>query len=95
MTKKRFVESIQSQNWNKINELDVTECKVTDTVEWDIDKVEVSDFLLVSGWALIPGEKITSEILDYISYAKEKGCFLTGTEDVKIENINIVEGGVC
>ena len=44
---------------------------------------------------LAPGEKITSEILDYISYAKEKGCFLTGTEDVKIENINIVEGGVC
>lgn len=44
---------------------------------------------------LAPGEKITTEILDYISYAKEKGCFLTGTEDVKIENINIVEGGVC
>lgn len=40
---------------------------------------------------LAPGERITSEILDYISYAKEKGCFLTGTEDSKIENINIVE----
>lgn len=40
---------------------------------------------------LAPGEKITSEILAYISYAKEKGCFLTGTEDSKIENINIVE----
>ncbi|OPJ60898.1 arginine decarboxylase [Clostridium chromiireducens] len=40
---------------------------------------------------LAPGEKITKEILDYISYAKEKGCFLTGTEDTKIENINIVE----
>lgn len=39
---------------------------------------------------LAPGEKITKEILDYISYAKEKGCFLTGTEDPKIENINIV-----
>ena len=44
---------------------------------------------------LAPGEKITAEILDYISYAKEKGCFLTGTEDPKIENINIVKGGVC
>ena len=44
---------------------------------------------------LAPGEKITSEILDYINYAKEKGCFLTGTEDAKIENINIVEGGAC
>ncbi|EKQ51009.1 MULTISPECIES: aminotransferase class I/II-fold pyridoxal phosphate-dependent enzyme [unclassified Clostridium] len=40
---------------------------------------------------LAPGEKITKEILDYINYAKEKGCFLTGTEDPKIENINIVE----
>jgi arginine decarboxylase len=40
---------------------------------------------------LAPGERITKEILDYINYAKEKGCFLTGTEDVKIENINIVE----
>jgi arginine/lysine/ornithine decarboxylase len=40
---------------------------------------------------LAPGERITKEILDYINYAKEKGCFLTGTEDSKIENINIVE----
>ena len=40
---------------------------------------------------LAPGERITKEILDYIDYAKEKGCFLTGTEDAKIENINIVE----
>ena len=27
---------------------------------------------------------------DYIAYAKEKGCFLTGTEDIHIENINVV-----
>ena len=40
---------------------------------------------------LAPGERITKEILDYISYAKEKGCSLTGTEDPKIENINIVK----
>lgn len=40
---------------------------------------------------LAPGERITQEILDYISYAKEKGCSLTGTEDEKIEFINIVE----
>lgn len=39
---------------------------------------------------LAPGEKITQEILDYIAYAKEKGCFLTGTEDIHIEHINIV-----
>lgn len=40
---------------------------------------------------LAPGERITQEILDYIRYAKEKGCFLTGTEDIKIEHINVVK----
>ncbi len=40
---------------------------------------------------LAPGEKITDEIINYINYAKEKGCFMTGTEDMKIENINVVE----
>ena len=39
---------------------------------------------------LAPGEKITQEILDYITYAKKKGCFLTGTEDIHIERINVV-----
>lgn len=41
---------------------------------------------------LAPGEQITQEILDYIDYAKEKGCFLTGTEDLGINKINIVLG---
>ncbi len=39
---------------------------------------------------LAPGEKITGEIIDYIMYAKEKGCLLTGTEDMKVENINVI-----
>lgn len=39
---------------------------------------------------LAPGERITQEILDYIEYAREKGCFLTGTQDINVENINIV-----
>lgn len=40
---------------------------------------------------LAPGEQITKDILDYIAYAKEKGCVLTGTEDMKIERINVVK----
>ncbi len=40
---------------------------------------------------LAPGERITEEIIDYILYAKEKGCLLTGTEDMKVESINVVE----
>lgn len=39
---------------------------------------------------LAPGERITAEIIDYIVYAKEKGSFLTGTEDMSIQNIRII-----
>ena len=42
---------------------------------------------------LSPGERITAEILDYIEYAKMKGCSMTGPEDSKIENINVLEVG--
>jgi len=40
---------------------------------------------------LAPGERITKEIIEYIFYAKKKGCLLTGTEDMAIENIKVVE----
>lgn len=40
---------------------------------------------------LAPGEQITEEILDYIAYAKEKGCSLTGPEDMNIERINVMK----
>ena len=40
---------------------------------------------------LAPGERVTEEIIDYIAYAKAKGCFLTGTEDMAVENIRVVE----
>lgn len=40
---------------------------------------------------LAPGERITKEILDFIDYSKVKGCFLTGTEDSNIENINVLK----
>ncbi len=40
---------------------------------------------------LAPGERITPEILEYISYAKAKGCSLTGTEDMELLRINVVD----
>ena len=40
---------------------------------------------------LAPGEEITDEIINYILYAKEKGCLLTGPEDEKIERLNVLK----
>lgn len=40
---------------------------------------------------LAPGERITREILDYIAYAKEKGCSMTGPEDANIERLNVLK----
>lgn len=42
---------------------------------------------------LAPGELITQDIIRYIRYAKEKGCLLTGTEDLETRKINILKGG--
>jgi arginine/lysine/ornithine decarboxylase len=39
---------------------------------------------------LAPGEKITEEILDYIEYAKAKGCSMTGPEDPDILHLNVL-----
>ena len=40
---------------------------------------------------LAPGELITPEIIEYILYAKEKGCSMQGTEDPKVERLNVLE----
>ena len=40
---------------------------------------------------LSPGERITREILEYIAYAKEKGCSMTGTEDMEQKYLNVVD----
>ena len=40
---------------------------------------------------LAPGELVTGEILQYIRYARQKGCFLTGTEDLSIQRLNVVK----
>ena len=41
---------------------------------------------------LAPGERITKEIVDYIQFAKERGCSLQGTEDPEVNHINVIEG---
>ena len=43
---------------------------------------------------LAPGERITRQILDYIRYAKEKGCSMTGPEDAGINRLNVLMGGI-
>lgn len=40
---------------------------------------------------LAPGEMITPEIIRYIEYAKEKGCLVTGTQDMAVDHINVVD----
>lgn len=40
---------------------------------------------------LAPGERVTREILEYIQYAKAKGCSMTGPEDPDILHINVLK----
>ena len=40
---------------------------------------------------LAPGERISQDVLDYIAYAKEKGSFMTGTQDMNMDYINVVD----
>ena len=39
---------------------------------------------------LAPGERITQDILDYIKFAKAKGCSMTGPEDPDILRLNVL-----
>lgn len=41
-----------------------------------------------------PGERITAEILSYIRHAGEMGCTLTGPEDIRLERLSVIKGGV-
>ncbi len=40
---------------------------------------------------LAPGEMVTEEIVDYILYAKEKGCSMQGFEDMTLERLNVLK----
>ncbi|MDO4489683.1 MAG: aminotransferase class I/II-fold pyridoxal phosphate-dependent enzyme [Lachnospiraceae bacterium] len=39
---------------------------------------------------LAPGERITPEIVEYIEYAKVKGCSMQGTEDPAVDNLMVL-----
>ena len=41
---------------------------------------------------LAPGEMITQEIIDYIIYAKEKGCSMQGMQDPAVESLFVLTG---
>ncbi len=40
---------------------------------------------------LAPGELITDKIINYILYARNKGCSLQGTEDLHADYLNVIE----
>ena len=40
--------------------------------------------------SLAPGEKVTRDVIDYIVYAREKGCSMTGPEDEEIAYLNVI-----
>lgn len=40
---------------------------------------------------LAPGELVTKEIIEYIEYAKAKGCSVQGTEDFAVERLNVLK----
>lgn len=41
---------------------------------------------------LAPGEEITTEIIHYINYAKEKGCLITGPETMDASRLKVMKG---
>ena len=40
---------------------------------------------------LAAGEMITPDIVEYIKYAKSKGCQITGTQDLSVSYINVLK----
>ncbi|MCL2620004.1 MAG: aminotransferase class I/II-fold pyridoxal phosphate-dependent enzyme [Defluviitaleaceae bacterium] len=38
-----------------------------------------------------PGERITKEALDYIAYAREKGCSISGTQDPDVKEVLVLK----
>ncbi len=40
---------------------------------------------------LAPGERITQAVVDYVKYAKDKGCSLTGPQDMEVNYLQVVQ----
>lgn len=40
---------------------------------------------------IAPGELISEELIEHIEYARRKGCSLTGTQDMDVRNIKVVD----
>lgn len=40
---------------------------------------------------LSPGELVTKEIVEYIRYAKQKGCSMLGPEDMGVNRLNVID----
>ena len=38
------------------------------------------------------GEEVTREIVEYIVYARDKGCSMQGMEDPKVERLQVLKG---
>ena len=42
---------------------------------------------------LAPGERVTEEIVEYIVYARDKGCSMQGMEDPEVKHLQVLKGG--
>jgi arginine decarboxylase len=100
-------EDYQSRNTKKPDFMDIPsipEAVIIPREAFNSNKVSVplkESIGMVSGEFLLayppgipiicPGERITSEIIDYVQDLKNAGLYVQGTEDPKVENIKVVE----
>jgi len=40
---------------------------------------------------LAPGEQITTEIIEFIDTSRERGCVITGTQDITARHIKVLD----
>ena len=59
---------------------------------WDGSAPNLSCAILPASPFWPRGSEVTPQILDYIRYAIEKGCSLTGPEDLDIQRLNVEKG---